>query len=53
MERFEIARRDGRCFAPAEMLTRHPLQGGVCKRGDRVREHVVAQALALNQRAKK
>ena len=34
-------------------VTRHPLQGGVCKRRDCVRERVVAQALALNQRAKK
>ena len=53
MERFETSRRDGRCFAPAEILTRHPLQGGVCKRRDRVREPVVAQALVVNQRARK
>jgi hypothetical protein len=49
MERFETIRRDGRCFAPAEGLTRHPLEGGVCKRRDRVREHIGAKALALNQ----
>jgi len=53
MERFETSRRNGRCSAPAEMLTRHPLQGGVCKRRDCVRERVVAQALVVNQRAKK
>ena len=52
MERFEGSRTDGRCSAPAEVLTRHPLQGGVCERRACVREHVVARVLALNEQAK-
>jgi len=49
MERFRTSAKDGRCSAPAEVLTRHPLQGGVCKRRDCVWERVAPQALALNQ----